>query len=140
MKNRAILLMTHGDLGAELLKSAEMIMGPLEDVSALALRPGDSIDDLRKKALSIVGENNRKGFETIILVDLMGGSPGNVALSLLQKSDLNILTGVNMPMLLELLAFYKNDDDTNTLLETIKQTSMEGIRKLDRSFFSKRGT
>lgn len=138
MSDRAILVMTHGEFGIELVKSVEMIMGPQENVCALALRPGDSVDGFRDEANLLVEKNKEKGFETIVLVDLMGGSPGNVALSLLAKNDLKILTGVNMPMLIELLAFYKNDEDTNTLLETIIQTSVEGIRKLDRGFFLKK--
>ncbi|MDP4084048.1 MAG: PTS sugar transporter subunit IIA [Bacillota bacterium] len=138
MADRAIVIMTHGEFGSELIKSVEMIMGPQENVCALALRPGDSVDNLRNKAALIVEKNNEKGLETVVMVDLMGGSPGNVALSLLAKNDLKILTGVNMPMLIELLAFYKNDEDTNTLLETIKQTGMDGIKKLDRSFFLKK--
>ena len=138
MAERAVLVITHGEFGIELVKSAEMIMGPQENVDALALRPGNSVDDLRSDANAIVEKNNEKGLETIVLVDLLGGSPSNVALSLLAKNDLNILTGVNMPMLIELLSFYQIEKDTNKLIETVKQTSVTGINKLDRSFFAKK--
>ena len=138
MAERAVLVITHGEFGIELVKSAEMIMGPQENVEALALRPGNSVDDLRSDANAIVEKNNEKGLETIVLVDLLGGSPSNVALSLLGKNDLNILTGVNMPMLIELLSFYQIEKDTNKLIETVKQTSVTGINKLDRSFFLKK--
>ena len=138
MAERAVLVITHGEFGIELVKSAEMIMGPQENVDALALRPGNSVDDLRNEANAIVEKNNEKGLETIVLVDLLGGSPSNVALSLLAKNDLNILTGVSMPMLIELLSFYQIEKDTNKLVDTVQQTSVSGINKLDRSFFLKK--
>jgi PTS system mannose-specific IIA component len=138
MAERAVLVITHGEFGIELVKSAEMIMGPQENVEALALRPGNSVDDLRNEANAILDKNNEKGLETIVLVDLLGGSPSNVALSLLAKNDLTILTGVSMPMLIELLTFYQIEKDTNKLVETVKQTSVSGINKLDRSFFLKK--
>jgi len=137
MANRAILVITHGEFGIELVKSAEMIMGPQENVSALALRPGNSVDDLRAEANEIVAKNAENGLETVVLVDLLGGSPSNVALSLLGKHDLHILTGVNMPMLIEMLTFYKTEEDTKKLIETVKETSSVGISHLDRSFFKK---
>jgi len=138
MAERAVLVITHGEFGIELVKSAEMIMGPQENVDALALKPGNSVDDLRNEANAIVEKNNEKGLETIVLVDLLGGSPSNVALSLLAKNDLNILTGVSMPMLIELLSFYQIEKDTNKLVDTVQQTSVSGINKLDRSFFLKK--
>jgi mannose PTS system EIIA component len=138
MAERAVLVITHGEFGIELVKSAEMIMGPQENVDALALRPGNSVDDLRNEANAIVEKNNEKGLETIVLVDLLGGSPSNVALSLLAKNDLHILTGVSMPMLIELLSFYQIEKDTNKLVDTVQQTSVSGINKLDRSFFLKK--
>lgn len=138
MAERAILVITHGEFGIELVKSAEMIMGPQQDVDALALRPGNSVDDLREEAHAIVEKNNEKGLETIVLVDLMGGSPSNVALSLLSKNDLKIITGVSMPMLIEMLTFYKTEKDTDKLIETVKETSVAGINKLDRAFFAKK--
>jgi mannose PTS system EIIA component len=138
MAERAVLVITHGEFGIELVKSAEMIMGPQENVDALALRPGNSVDDLRNEANAILEKNNENGLETIVLVDLLGGSPSNVALSLLAKNDLNILTGVSMPMLIELLTFYQIEKDTNKLVDTVKQTSLSGINNLDRSFFLKK--
>ena len=137
MGNRAILVITHGEFGIELIKSAEMIMGPQKNLCALALRPGESVDDLRKDASRIVEENEKRGLETILLVDLLGGSPSNVSLSLLSKYDLHILTGINMPMLIELLTFYQTVEDTNNLIETVQGTSTSGIHHLNRNFLKK---
>lgn len=138
MANRALLVITHGEFGIELVKSAEMIMGPQEDVNALALRPGNSVDDLRAEANEIVAKNAEKGMETIVLVDLLGGSPSNVSLSLLAKHDLKILTGVSMPMLVEMLSQYKFEEDTDKLIEAVQQTAADGVKMLDRSFITRK--
>lgn len=138
MSQRAILVIAHGEFAIELVRSAEMIMGPLENVEALALRPGNSVDDLREEANAIVEKNKENGFETVVLVDLLGGSPSNVALSLLAKNDLKILTGVNMPMLIEMVTFFNSENDTDKLVNDVKETSMNGINKLDRAFITRR--
>ncbi|MDU1846209.1 MULTISPECIES: PTS sugar transporter subunit IIA [Niallia] len=137
MANRAILVITHGEFGIEIIKSAEMIMGPQNNLRALALRPGESVDALREKANEIVEENEKNGLETILLVDLLGGSPSNVSLSLLCKYDLHILTGINMPMLIELLTFYQTVEETKNLIETVQGTGASGIHHLNRSFLKK---
>jgi len=137
MENRAILVITHGEFGIELIKSVEMIMGPQKNLCALALRPGESVDALREETNKIVKENDKNGLETILLVDLLGGSPSNVALSLLSKYDLHILTGINMPLLIELLTFYQTVEDTKNLIETVQETSASGIHHLNRNFLKK---
>ena len=75
-----VLIITHGLFGIELKKSAEMIMGEQENVEALGLIPGQSVDELHAQALEIVKKNEADGFHTVVMVDLMGGSPSNVAL------------------------------------------------------------
>lgn len=138
MADRALLVITHGEFGIEIVKSAEMIMGPQEDVAALALRPGDSVDDLRTSAFEIIDHHIEKGLETIVLCDLLGGSPSNVALSCMSKGDIRIFTGVNLPMLIEMLQWYKSEDDLDTLLANVKKTAEEGIRLIDRNFLKNR--
>ncbi|MEG0368150.1 MAG: PTS sugar transporter subunit IIA [Coprobacillus sp.] len=138
MTDRALLVITHGEFGIQIVKSAEMIMGPQEDVNALALRPGDSVDDLRSEAFQIIDDNQKKGLETIILCDLLGGSPSNVALSCMSKGDIKIYTGINLPMLIEMLQWYKTEEDSASLLENVKKTAIEGIRIIDKEFLKNR--
>ena len=138
MANRALVVITHGEFGIEIVKSAEMIMGPQSDVSALALRPGDSVDDLRSEASSVVDKYTSEGKEVIILCDLLGGSPSNVGLYLAAKHDVSVFTGINLPMLIEMLQGYQFVEDTVELIEKVKQTSIEGIHVLDRDFLKNR--
>lgn len=138
MADRALVVVTHGEFGIQIVKSAEMIMGEQEDVSALALRPGDSVDDLRVDASAVVDKYKEAGKEVIILCDLLGGSPSNVALYLAAKHDVKIFTGINLPMLIEILQGYKFEEDTAALLARVEKTAIEGIRLLDRDFLKNR--
>lgn len=132
MKNR-VLIITHGIFGIELKKSAEMIMGEREDVEALGLLPDQSIDDLRERAHEIIARNEAEGAHTIVMCDLMGGSPSNVAVSCLSKADCEVLIGVNMPMLIEVIQGLDLDLDGTELANTAIESGKAGVRLLNRA-------
>lgn len=129
MKEKAVLIITHGNFGKELLKSAELIMGDQKDVVALGLNLGDDVESLRMDIEKIVEENQKANKETIILVDLFGGSTSNSALSISRNYDVKILTGVNLPMLIEILSS-RDKFDTEELIEIGYKSSVDGIKKL----------
>lgn len=132
-----VLIITHGLFGIELKKSAEMIMGEQENVDALGLVPGQSVDDLRQQAFDIVEKNEAAGAQTIVMCDLMGGSPSNVALACLGKADCQVIVGVNMPMLLEVLQVIDADNDVAQLAETALEAGKTGARLLNRATLKK---
>jgi PTS system mannose-specific IIA component len=129
MSNKALLVITHGNFGIELVKSVEMIMGEQEDVSALGLNPGESVEDLRESADRIVEANKEAGKETIILVDILGGSPSNVALYLLKKHGIKLVTGVNMYMLIEMFSQKDSVETADELCDIMIETATENIKK-----------
>ncbi|GFN35228.1 PTS sugar transporter subunit IIA [Tepidimicrobium xylanilyticum] len=131
MNRKAVLVITHGKFGIELLKSVEMIMGEQEDAKALGLQLGDNVDDLRNEVEKIILENEKEDKETIIFVDILGGSPSNIALYVLKKhNSVKLVTGVNMPMLIEI--FQSRDlVELDELLEKMINSSMEGINKFE---------
>ena len=131
MKKKAVLVITHGKFGIELLKSVEMIMGEQKDAKALGLQLGDKVDDLRNEVEKIILENEKEDKETIIFVDILGGSPSNIALYVLKKhNSAKLITGVNMPMLIEV--FQSRDFvELDELLEKMINSSMEGINKFE---------
>lgn len=137
MADRAIIVITHGEFGIELIKSAEMIMGPQEDVAGLGLRPGESVDDLRNTASKTVEDLQEKGKEIIVCCDVLGGSPSNVALYLAAKHNLRIFTGVNMPMLIELFQGYQTEENTDEFLANVEHTGSEGVKLLGKDFLNK---
>lgn len=135
MKKKAVLVITHGKFGIELLKSVEMIMGEQEDAAALGLSLGEDVEALRAEAERIVVENEKADKETIVLVDIFGGSPSNVALYVLRNHDIKLITGVNMLMLIELFSS-REFEETDSLVEKMMSSATEGIKLYDRKQFS----
>ncbi len=93
-----VVIATHGIASVEMLKSAELIIGEQEKVTALTLEPQDNPLDLKAKIVAAADEYGNGN--AIILVDILGGTPCNSAVELLQR-DIPVITGVNIPMLLE---------------------------------------
>ena len=103
-----ILVLTHGNWGEELIKSAKMIAGSFENVSALGLNPKDTFEDYLTK----VKENlNASSGKTLVIVDLFGGTPSNIAALLSRDYDIAALSGLNLSMLLEAII---SKDNTNS--------------------------
>ena len=128
-----VLIITHGLFGIELKKSAEMIMGEQENVDALGLVPGQSVDDLREQAFAIVEKHDEAGAHTIIMCDLMGGSPSNVALACVGKVDCDVILGVNMPMLIETIQQLDMVEDAHELAGIALEAAKMGARLINPS-------
>ena len=101
-----IVIVTHGKFGAELLKSAELIIGKQKNVVTLGLEHGDSIEDLQKQVKTAI-EQLDEGDGVLVLTDLFGGSPSNVAATNMEHLNFYSLTGVNLPLLIEALSMRK---------------------------------
>ncbi|MFH1784407.1 MAG: PTS sugar transporter subunit IIA [bacterium] len=98
-----VIIVTHGDLGSHLVKTSEAIIGPQEKVKAISLFPEEGIDALREKITKALDElSAAKG--VVIFTDMIGGTPTNTSLSLAHREDIEIITGVNLPMLLACFA------------------------------------
>ncbi|CUH96183.1 hypothetical protein P22_2272 [Propionispora sp. 2/2-37] len=128
MKQTAVLIITHGKFGIELLKSVEMIIGEQQDAFALGLCLGNDVDDLRNDAEKIVRKAKESGKDVIILVDLLGGSPSNVALYMAKAHDVKVVTGVNILMLIELFSS-RESKEVDELLAAVVSTGVEGIKQ-----------
>lgn len=133
MKERRVLVITHGHFGEELVKSVEMIMGMQDYITAMGLLPGHSVDDLRESAFEVLAKNDADGVDTIVCCDLFGGSPSNVALSCLGKSDCKVMLGVNMPMLVQLAQDIHDTEDLDELVNTAAQAARDGVVVKDRA-------
>lgn len=96
-----VLITTHGNLGSEFLKVAEMIRGTLKDVMHISVDQTKSVEDL-KKDINVAIKKLDQGQGVLILTDLFGGTPSNLSLSLLKEGKVEVVTGVNLPMLLKL--------------------------------------
>ncbi|KRM81489.1 PTS system fructose subfamily transporter subunit IIA [Limosilactobacillus coleohominis DSM 14060] len=124
-------------MGIETVKSLELLMGEQKNVTGLGLHQGESVDDLKNKVLEILDNNKDQYDETIILVDLLGGSPSNVALrSLANYRDLKIITGLNLPVLINLINFTDTEDDTNKLIKDSIEVGQNGMKLIDINFLN----
>lgn len=95
-----LVLITHGHLGRELVNAAELILGGIEQVECVAIEPSLAPEKLHKLLSKAIGLVN-KGDGVLILTDMFGGSPNNISLAFLQEGQVEVATGVNLPMLIK---------------------------------------
>ena len=135
MTKRAFLVVTHGDMGVETVKSLELLMGEQKNVSALGLHEGENVDALKDKVVEVLDKNAKEYDEMVVIVDLLGGSPSNVALrSLANYHELKIVTGLSMPLLINLVNFTDSEDDTVNLINDSIKVAQDGIKLIDKNF------
>lgn len=96
-----VLITTHGSLGSELIKAAELIRGGLKGIIHVSVDQTKGVEDL-KKEISTAIKKLDQGRGVLILTDLFGGTPSNISLSFLKEGKVEVITGVNLPMLLKL--------------------------------------
>lgn len=94
-----LVLVAHAGLAAALKASAEMIVGPIENCAVVEVAPGERADDIMARVVAAVGASQSDG--TIIITDLFGGTPSNMAMSFLKEGFVEVVTGANLPMLIE---------------------------------------
>ena len=122
-----VVLVSHGELGDALIRAAEMIAGPAERVFSVPLLPGESPESFGDK---LAGElQGIEGEETLVLIDLFGGTPYNVAARRVLQENVECVTGANLPMLLELL-MSRDDAPLPELAEAIAQAGQESVKNL----------
>ena len=95
------LITTHGNLGNELIKAAELIKGPLNDIMHVSVDQTKNVEDIKKEISNAIKKLD-KGKGVLILTDLFGGTPSNISLSFIKEGKVEVLTGVNLPMVLKL--------------------------------------
>ena len=123
-----LIVACHGRFAEELVNSAAMVFGEAEGVHAVTFMPGEGPEDLIAKYEAIMGEAGVSD-DVLFLVDLFGGSPYNAAIRVVAPTArADVLSGVNLPMLLELL---DSRDDKSTVADLVKSAysaSMEGTK------------
>ena len=121
-----VVLAAHGEVAPALLKAAETIVGPLEAVKAISLGAGNSPEAMRAAVVDAVGQVDH-GEGVLLLVDMFGGTPFNMCLSTQCGVCIEVVTGVNLPMLLKLAS--ARPTATN-LQEVAAQIALYGQRNI----------
>lgn len=96
------LIATHGNLAKEIVNTVYMIMGTEKKLDYIGMSPDTSVDEIKEK-LDTFFQSGVEGDQFIILTDVFGGSITNICTEFIAKHDVHILTGVNLPMVLEVL-------------------------------------
>lgn len=101
-----LVLVTHGRLASEFVTAMEHVVGPQPEVEAIAIGPEDDMEARRADiATAIAKVETGKG--VILLTDLFGGTPSNLAISLLERGRVEVIAGINLPMLIRLASARK---------------------------------
>ncbi len=112
------IIVTHGNLAFELLKSSEMILGRQECVSSVGIKLNDSEEAIVEKISKAINEVDA-GKGVLIFTDMFGGTPSNLSLSFMEDNKVEVVTGVNLPMLIKFFSERK-DRGLNKLVSFCK--------------------
>ncbi len=96
-----LVLVTHGRLADEFVRAMVHVVGPQEHVAAIAIGPDDDMEERRADIAAAI-EQVDTGRGVIVLTDLFGGTPSNLAISLMDRGRVEVIAGVNLPMLIRL--------------------------------------
>jgi len=120
-----LVLVTHGNLANEFVAAMQHVVGPQENVATVCIGPEDDMESRRQEILNKVGEVDN-GSGAIVLTDLFGGgaahpatfggTPSNLAISIMDKARVEILAGVNLPMLIKIASLRKEKNLKETVL------------------------
>ena len=109
-----LVLVTHGRLAEEFVAALEHVVGAQEALKAICIGPDDDMELRRAEIHKAVREVN-KGDGVIILTDMFGGTPSNLALSIMEKGKVEVLAGINLPMLIKLASIREKEPLTKTV-------------------------
>lgn len=104
-----MVLVTHGNLAAEFVKAMEHVVGRQEAVATVCIAPNDDMERRRKEIAEAIRSVD-SGNGAIILTDLFGGTPSNLAISLMRAGEVEVIAGINLPMLIRLAGARKTMD------------------------------
>ncbi len=96
-----VVLVTHGRLAEELVSAMEHVVGPQDDVVSICIGPDDAMEERRQQILDGITKVD-SGNGAILLTDMFGGTPSNLAISVIEKANVEVIAGVNLPMLIKL--------------------------------------
>ncbi len=119
-----LLVVAHAGLARELLAAAEMIVGPIEKSDAVGIGSGDSVDQIRESIRVAIDKVAEEG--VIIMTDMFGGTPSNMCISFLKEDEIEVLTGVNLPMVIK-FASERERFGVAELASVLKKCAQESI-------------
>jgi PTS system mannose-specific IIA component len=120
------VIITHGSLALELLKTCEMIIGKQDKVYVITVQTGASLQNIADELDKIIENSKENGI--IIFTDMFGGSPSNIAMSYLKNDDVEVVTGVNLPMLIKAFALRQESESIGEISKLCAEAGKNSIR------------
>ncbi len=121
-----LVLVTHGRLAQEFIAAMEHVVGPQQNVAAICIGPDDDMEKRRKEILDSVA-HAEEGDGVVLLTDMFGGTPSNLAISVLDKGKVEVIAGVNLPMLIKLASVRGKE----TLRKAVAQAQEAGRKYIN---------
>lgn len=118
-----MVIVTHGRLALELIAALEHVVGRQANISAVCIGPDDDMEQRRSHILESVAKAE-EGNGVILLTDMFGGTPSNLAISIMDRASVEVIAGVNLPMLIKLASVRQTES-----LEEAAQSAQEAGRK-----------
>lgn len=103
-----LVIASHAKLAEELAAAAAMIIGPSDRVCTVAVGREAGVEEIRTEIAAAVHKVNRDGHGVIIMTDMFGGTPSNISLSFIEPELVEVISGINLPMVLK---FFNSPDD-----------------------------
>ena len=119
------LVVTHGHLGQELVAAAEMIVGDISRMQAVSIGWHDDVNDARTDMEKRISEVD-SGAGVLILTDMFGGTPSNIAFSFHEPGRIDVVTGVNLPMIIKIVS-QKEGDTLENLAQVVRDQGRASI-------------
>jgi PTS system mannose-specific IIA component len=121
-----MVLVTHGRLAKEFVAALEHIVGPQSDTAVVCIGPDDDMEKRRKQILDSIATAD-SGDGVILLTDMFGGTPSNLAISVMDKANIEVIAGVNLPMLIKLADVRHSD----TLADAVEKAQEAGRKYIN---------
>lgn len=120
-----LVLVTHGRLADELIAAMEHVVGPQEQVGSVCIGPDDDMEKRRSDILESISSAD-SGEGVILLTDMFGGTPSNLAISVMDNAPVEVIAGVNLPMLIK-LASVRRDSDLGAAVDSAQEAGRKYI-------------
>ena len=120
-----LVLVTHGGLAVELIRAMEHVVGPQENTAAVCIGPDDDMEHRRADIQNAVS-SVETGEGVIILTDMFGGTPSNLAISIMEAKSIEVIAGVNLPILVK-LASIRNTLDLQSAIAKAQEAGRKYI-------------
>ncbi len=121
-----MVLVTHGRLAVEFIAALEHVVGKQQQVAAVCIGPDDDMEQRRQEILDKVGEVDG-GSGAVVLTDMFGGTPSNLAISIIDKARIEVIAGVNLPMLIKLASVR----GTENLAKSVESAQEAGCKYIN---------